>query len=155
MHWSPWNGGSPPDSETLPLTPYLSAMNRLGYITEFSQPGIANAQRASVTGFCEKAQAECLASLSLDGDLVVVSEYPGVEATYELPITQDERRTFHRPGWPPYCRRDLGAAPPYLVAALKVSLRFDLRSVLGTGQSALDLCNCGPKARPSRLHRLS
>lgn len=56
--------------------------------------GIIGAQRASVAGFCEKAQAECLASLSLESSLVVVSEYPGVEATYELPITQDEKRTF-------------------------------------------------------------
>lgn len=90
----PWNGGSPPDHETRPLVPYLTAMNRLGYITEFSQPGIANAQRASVAGFCERAQAECLASVSLESELIVVTEYPGVEATYELPITQDEKRTF-------------------------------------------------------------
>jgi hypothetical protein len=91
---SPWNGGSSPDLETTPLLGYLSAMNRLGYVTEFSQPGIAGSQRASVAGFCERVQAECLASLSLSSDLVVVSEYPGVEATYELPITQEERRTF-------------------------------------------------------------
>lgn len=90
----PWNGESGPDPETRPLVPYLTAMNRLGYTTEFSQPGIANAQRASVAGFCERAQAECLASVSLESDLIVVTEYPGVEATYELPITQDEGRTF-------------------------------------------------------------
>jgi hypothetical protein len=94
VHWSPWEGGSPPDSETLPLVPSLAAMNRLGFLTDFSQPGIPDYQRASVTGFCNKAQAECLASISLDGELVVLTEYPGVEATYELPITQDEGRAF-------------------------------------------------------------
>lgn len=90
----PWNGGSSPDWETTPLVQYLSAINRLGYLTEFSQPGVPGSQRASVAGFCERSQGECLASLSLSSDLVVVSEYPGVEAIYEVPITQDQGRTF-------------------------------------------------------------
>lgn len=72
----------------------ISAISRLGYLTEFSQPGVPGSPRASVAGFCERSQGECLASLSLSSDLVVVSEYPGVEATYEVPITQDQGRTF-------------------------------------------------------------
>jgi hypothetical protein len=91
---SPWNGELRPDSETLSLVPHLAEMNRSGYVTEFSQPGIASAQRAAVAGFCEKDQAECLASISLESELVVLSEYPGVDSTYELPISQEERRTF-------------------------------------------------------------
>jgi Domain of unknown function (DUF6919) len=93
---SPWNGDSPPDDETQPLAAYLAAMNRRGYITDFSQPGIPGGQRAAVSGFCEKPQAACLASLSLESDLVVVSEYPGGEATYEIIVTKDEGRAFTR-----------------------------------------------------------
>lgn len=99
--WSPWNGDGPPDSETAPLVPYLAAMNRLGYATDFSQPGElddAGAQRAAVTGYCDHAQAECLASLSLSSDLVVIAQYPGVDAEYELAITRDGEHTHTRLG---------------------------------------------------------
>ncbi len=93
---SPWYGGSPPDSETAPLVPFLAAMNRRGYVTDWSQPGTLSdawAQRATVTGYCAEAQAECLASLSLGTDLVVIAHYPGVDASYQLPITRDGVRT--------------------------------------------------------------
>ena len=93
--WNPCYGD--PDDETTPLVPHLAAMNRSGYVTDFSQPGALGdgwAQRAAVTGYCDHAQAECLASLSLGSDLIVIAHYPGGEATYELPITQDGGRTF-------------------------------------------------------------
>jgi hypothetical protein len=95
--WAPWNGGSPPDPETARLVPYLAAMNRHGYATDFSQPGEADSfgsQRASVDGLCDRDCAERLASLSLATELVVITHYPGVDAVYEIPVTQSEGRTF-------------------------------------------------------------
>jgi hypothetical protein len=95
--WGPSNGGSPPDPETELLVPQLAAVNRLGYVTEFSQPGElyeAGAQRATVAGFCAQPQAECLACVSLSSELVVITQYPGVDATYELPVTQEDGHTF-------------------------------------------------------------
>ncbi len=95
--WSPWNTGSPPDPETTALVPHLVSMSRSGYVTTFSQPGVDDAlgaQRAAVDGLCNEDIADRLAGLSLDSDLVVITHYPGVDATYEIPISLDEGRTF-------------------------------------------------------------
>lgn len=94
--WSPWQCGSPADPETAPLVSYLGAMNRGGFVTDFSQPGELGdgwAQRAAVSGYCAEAQAECLASLTLASDLVVIVNYPCGEATYEIPVTREGQRT--------------------------------------------------------------
>jgi hypothetical protein len=108
--WSPWNGDEPPDPETVQLVPYLAAMNRLGFATDLSQPGELDGewgQRAAVTGYCEHAQAECLASLSLRSDLVVITHYPGAEADYELAITRDREHCHTRlAGHNRYCLQE-------------------------------------------------
>jgi hypothetical protein len=95
--WGPSNGGSEPDPETAALVPVLAAMNRAGYVTDFSQPGDVSAggsQRAAVSGFCAFTQADQLARLSLDSELIVITGYPRVDGVYEMPITQDAGRTF-------------------------------------------------------------
>jgi hypothetical protein len=105
--WSPWNTGSPPNSETAALVPQLASMNRSGYVTTFSQPGVDDrlgAQRAAVAGLCDEDVADRLAGFSLNSDLVVITHYPGVEATYEIPISLDEGRTFTV--WPGACPAD-------------------------------------------------
>lgn len=95
----PWNGDEPPDPETIALVPTLAAVNRGGYVTDFSQPGEtydSGAQRAAVTGFCTFAQADVLAAVSLRSELIVIVDPPYVRGEYELPITQDEWRAFTR-----------------------------------------------------------
>src|SRR5664279_2484203 len=97
--WGPWQCGEGPDEETAHLVPSLSAMNRSGYVTDFSQPGELDgrwSQRAAVTGFCTVAEADCLASLSLESELIVITAYPAVEAEYELPITHEAGRAHTR-----------------------------------------------------------
>ncbi len=98
--WGPWHvDGAPPDDETVALVPYLAAMNRSGYATDFSQPGQLGrgwSQRAAVTGYCAHPQADCLAALSLESELIVITEHPGAEADFELPITQGDGRAFTR-----------------------------------------------------------
>ena len=94
--WAPWNNGAP-DDETASLVPYLVAMNRSSYLTTFSQPGLGtppDSQRAMVQGLCTEDCADRLASLSLKTELIVITHYPGVDATYEIPITQDDGNTF-------------------------------------------------------------
>jgi hypothetical protein len=96
LGWAPWNSGTP-DDETGPLVPDLAAMNRCGYLTMCSQPGAGappDAQRAMIEGLCDQDCADRLASLSLDTELIVITHYPGVDATYEIPITQEDGRTF-------------------------------------------------------------
>lgn len=94
--WSPWNGGSPPDAETSELVPYLAAMAQSGFVTTFSQPGLADPswlQRAVVDGLCDEDVADRLAGVSQETDLVVITHYPGVATPYEIPISVDEGRT--------------------------------------------------------------
>jgi hypothetical protein len=89
--------GGPPDDETLPLVPALARLNRLGFVTEHSQPGEISdqgAQRASVSGYCEEDVAERLASVCVRDEFVVISQQPGSESLFELPITREGSHTF-------------------------------------------------------------
>jgi hypothetical protein len=95
---TPFYGG-PPDPETTELIPVLASLNRSGFVTEHSQPGEVDgdsAQRAAVSGYCHRDVAERLASVSVRGDLIVISQWPGDEGDFELPITRDGDRTFTR-----------------------------------------------------------
>jgi hypothetical protein len=89
--------GGPPDAETLPLIPFLLKMNRSGYVTDNSQPGErsgSSMQRATVSGHCRQEQAACLASLTLEGDLIVIVTEPGCDSSYQLPVSIEDGRTF-------------------------------------------------------------
>ncbi|MFB6726757.1 hypothetical protein ACFCV3_41690 [Kribbella sp. NPDC056345] len=54
------NGYDVPDEETLPLVPVLAAVNRAGFVTEGSQPGVieddGGMQRATVQGYVDDEQ---------------------------------------------------------------------------------------------------
>jgi hypothetical protein len=88
---------APPDPETESIAPVLARLNRMGFVTDFSQPGMIDgdeAQRAAVGGYCEDDVAERLASVSVRGDLVVISQAAGYGASYQLPITRTRNYTF-------------------------------------------------------------
>lgn len=93
---APFYAGAP-DPETASIAPVLVELNRSGFVTDFSQPGELDehwAQRAAASGYCEEATAERLASISVRGDLVVVSEPPGVDNQFQLPITREESYAY-------------------------------------------------------------
>jgi hypothetical protein len=77
----------PPCDETRDLIPVLAAVNRSGYLTECSQPGIHEtgdegdewAQRAAVSGFTTASTAARLAAALWPG-LVVIVHPPGTPA---------------------------------------------------------------------------
>jgi hypothetical protein len=75
---TPMYGGGP-DEETIALMPALVAMNRNGYVTDFSQPGEKDRgwwQRAAVSGHCTRREADRLAALFLESELIVITEFP-------------------------------------------------------------------------------
>jgi hypothetical protein len=71
-----------PDKETIPLIPVLAAINRAGYITNFSQPGIAGdgwIQRASVSGFASPVTFAALCGAVAGADLMITAARAGPE----------------------------------------------------------------------------
>ncbi len=74
----------PPMPETKSLIPVLTAVNRAGFVTENSQPGVAiepgvaidadsSAQRATVTGFAADDTFRALTAALADADLLITA----------------------------------------------------------------------------------
>lgn len=68
--------GAGPDAETLPHVQELARLNRAGWWTDESQPGVSEeveAQRARIGGFCDRSTALRLRSALLPTELVVLA----------------------------------------------------------------------------------
>ncbi len=89
-----------PYEETGPIREVLAAINRRGFVTTFSQPGVplddeGGAQRASVEGYATEGVARRLGALALWTDLIMLVFPPGdYESGYQVPITVEEFRPF-------------------------------------------------------------
>lgn len=92
-----------PDAETSEISGHLLQINRLGLLTEFSQPAeILNdgsGQRACISGFSDEATAKKLATLNLHTDLLVFIFEPGSLFSqkpygYQIPVTVEEYHPF-------------------------------------------------------------
>lgn len=86
----------PPEQETAPIADDLAALNRAGFVTESSQPGMLPAndgagqvwrQRAFVFGFAGDTTAQTLAALR-DQGLGVVLIAPGQHGRNHVPVTE-------------------------------------------------------------------
>jgi hypothetical protein len=74
--------GYGPDEETAGLIPVLAAVNRAGYMTDFSQPGAAEpgwSQRAAVSGFASAATFTALCAAAAGADLIINAAHAGTE----------------------------------------------------------------------------
>ncbi len=91
-----------PDPETAELIPTLAKLNRAGYVTECSQPGLAPtlgydgrlwSQRAAVSGFADDATlAQIRAAVERTGQLVLIAHrtlprWRGCWRAWRLPST--------------------------------------------------------------------
>ena len=90
---NPSYGGGPPDPETGPLAPVLAAVNRAGFLTDFSQPGIPGGddgrqQRAAVCGFCSGETTDRLSDALGPTDLVLLAEIN--DSGVRIPVTLDK-----------------------------------------------------------------
>jgi len=89
--YQPGYGAAGPDPETDALIPFLSAANRAGFVTTFSQPGQPAedgwCQRAAVEGFCDDQLADRLVDGLAGTDLVVLAHFPGCAGEVRVPVT--------------------------------------------------------------------
>jgi hypothetical protein len=96
--YHPSCGDGGPDDETAVLVPDLTALNRAGFVTEFSQPAEplvdGYTQRAAVSGFCREDVARRVAALGLATDLIVIAFPPGTEGGHYIPITITDYRPY-------------------------------------------------------------
>lgn len=82
IHYQPAWEGARPAPETESLVPALAALNRGGFVTHFSQPGMSvpagdGRQRAAVSGFGSEAVVHVIGRATLDSDLVALIYPPG------------------------------------------------------------------------------
>jgi len=77
LAYRPEDFATTPAPETRPLVPALAPLNRVGYVTTNSQPGVAlragTGQRAFVTGCCDELSLRRLERAVRDTDLVLVA----------------------------------------------------------------------------------
>ncbi|WP_427016671.1 DUF6919 domain-containing protein [Pseudarthrobacter sp. P1] len=90
-HYQPGTFAASFDEETGPIAAELAAINRNGFFTKESQPGLrtdaGTAQRGYVTGYCSAATASRLLELSTRGELVTVGHAPGETNRSSIPVT--------------------------------------------------------------------
>jgi hypothetical protein len=111
---------APPDPETTPLLAMLASVNRAGFMTHQSQPGIprdehGSAQRANVSGFASDEAFARLVAAVATADLIITAGRAGQEFGPFFPITLDYGEEFTWDGlainaeeisyhYGPYCR---------------------------------------------------
>jgi hypothetical protein len=88
--YQPGYGGGP-ENETAGLVTVLAAVNRAGFMTDFSQPGVplvaGSGQRAAVSGFCPESLVCRLRRAALGTDLVVLDFPPGLDVGAQIVVT--------------------------------------------------------------------
>jgi hypothetical protein len=92
---------APPDPETGPLLTLLAAVNRAGFVTHQSQPGIprderGSAQRASVSGYADGGAFARLMSAAAGADLIITAARASIPESFGplFAITIDEGEEF-------------------------------------------------------------
>jgi hypothetical protein len=91
LRWQPCYRGDRPDPETDELVPVLAAMNRAGFWTEDSQPGVIEedwCQRAMVSGYCTEATSNAIQAAVLNTDLIVVTVPATLDNRTQIPVSR-------------------------------------------------------------------
>lgn len=86
------------DSESNPLIAALAQINRLGFFTDQSQPGVpiedGCGQRAFVSGYCSETLAAVVSAELLGSELVAIVIPPGGSSGGQVFVTVDEGKEF-------------------------------------------------------------
>jgi hypothetical protein len=93
-----------PAEETSDLVEDLAAINRLGFATDGSQPGVPldaerSGQRAYVTGYCDEHTAGLITSGLSTTELVVLHFAPEALGEGQVVVTLDQGQEFTWLGW--------------------------------------------------------
>lgn len=142
-----------PAPETRPLVPVLAPLNRAGYVTANSQPGVAlragSGQRAFVTGSCDELPLRRLERAVRDTDLVLLALLPNGEGGEPVAVRMrdgGEATWLGRPTSAEYIRRtwdqDIALAG---VEALRVTGKPRLRE--RAAQQPLDVTTVPERSR--------
>ncbi|WP_427172285.1 DUF6919 domain-containing protein [Arthrobacter sp. 92] len=98
-----------PAGQPGPMSQALADINRLGFLTDDSQPGAAISggygQRAFVTGRCSEQSAATISALLVETELVVLVFPPGESGSGQICVTLEADREFTwlgRSGGPSY-----------------------------------------------------
>jgi len=112
LAYQPEDFATEPAPETRPLVPVLAPLNRAGYVTTNSQPGVAlragTGQRAFVTGYCDDLSLRRLEGAVRDTDVVLVAFRPDEGAGEPVVVTMrdgGEATLVGRPASANYIRR--------------------------------------------------
>lgn len=107
--------GAGPDSESSPLLAALARINRLGFFTDQSQPGVpivdGCGQRAFVSGYCSETMAAVVSAELLESELVVIVIPPGGSGGGQVCVTVDGGDEF---SWVGIAGTSYEAADEYL-----------------------------------------
>ncbi|MBF5081496.1 DUF6919 domain-containing protein [Quadrisphaera sp. INWT6] len=134
LAYQPEDFATQPAPETRPLVPVLAPLNRAGYVTTNSQPGVAlragSGQRAFVTGYCDELSLRRPERAVRDTDLVLLAFRPydgGGEPVVVTMRDGEEATWLGRPVSADYIRHawDQDVAPAG-VSALLAALQFQL-----------------------------
>jgi hypothetical protein len=91
--YRPAHEGRAPGGETAGPAPVLAALNRAGFVTDFSQTGLpptaGSARRAAVGGFCDERMRLTLAGATAATDLVALWFRPAVTSVARAVVTLD------------------------------------------------------------------
>jgi uncharacterized protein DUF6919 len=91
--YRPARDGRAPGDEIGELAPVLTALNRAGFVTDFSQtalrPNAGSARRAAVGGFCDESMRLKLARATATTDLVALWFPPAVKSAARVVVTLD------------------------------------------------------------------
>lgn len=98
-----------PAGEPDPMSDTLADINRLGFLTDDSQPGVAISggygQRAFITGRCSEQSAAVISAVLVETELVVLVFPPGESGSGQICVTLEGAREFTwlgRSGGPSY-----------------------------------------------------
>lgn len=93
-HYQPGYAAAQPAPETGPWSQALADINRLGFMTTDSQPGVelsdGQGQRAYVTGLCTEETAGLLSAILAGTELVSIWFPPGSAGSGQICVTIDD-----------------------------------------------------------------